>query len=262
MTDEGRLIDEVAARATVARFDEVVEGWWCKAAPDLPFRRCNAVLPAVGAAPVGDGSRFDDTIETVEGWYDGFRQRVIVQVSSADPSWRPLDEALARRGYEHEAPVDLLVAPVRPDESAVAGAGVEVAATVGIDTEWAARYGAVHGGDRSAQRRTEAYGRMLAELGERAIGAAATVDGRVAGVGLGVVEGEWLGIFGMGTAPWARRTGVARAVVANLTSCAASLGATRSYLQVETDNDAARRLYAGLGFTRHHGYHYRVSAPA
>jgi ribosomal protein S18 acetylase RimI-like enzyme len=31
------------------------------------------------------------------------------------------------------------------------------------------------------------------------------------------------------------------------------------YLQVETDNDAARGLYERAGFTRHHGYWYRTA---
>ena len=262
MTDEGRLIDELAARATVARFDELVEGWWCKAAPDLPFRRCNAVLPPIGAAPAGDGSRFDDAIETVEGWYDGFRQRVIVQVSTADPRWRALDDVLARRGYEREAPVHLMVGPIPVMAPPASDIDPTVEITIGVDPTWAARYGTAHGGDRAAQRRTEAYGRMLTELGDRAIGAAAVVDDRVAGVGLGVLDDEWLGIFGMGTAPWARRRGVARAVVAGLSGAASNRGAGRAYLQVETDNEPARALYEGLGFTRHHGYHYRVSGPA
>ena len=38
---------------------------------------------------------------------------------------------------------------------------------------------------------------------------------------------------------------------------AASLGAEELYLQVETDNAAAIALYARLGFTTHHDYHYR-----
>jgi ribosomal protein S18 acetylase RimI-like enzyme len=39
-------------------------------------------------------------------------------------------------------------------------------------------------------------------------------------------------------------------------------GASRSYVQVETTNDAALRLYAGLGFWLHHVYRYRIDPRA
>jgi hypothetical protein len=39
-------------------------------------------------------------------------------------------------------------------------------------------------------------------------------------------------------------------------------GASRSYLQVETPNDAAIRLYAGLGYWHHHMYRYRLEPRA
>ena len=48
VADGGRALDEVAANATVAPVTRLVDGWLAKAAPDLPFRRANAVLPALG----------------------------------------------------------------------------------------------------------------------------------------------------------------------------------------------------------------------
>jgi len=85
----------------------------------------------------------------------------------------------------------------------------------------------------------------------------------VVGVGFGVVERGWLGVFGMATAEAERRRGVAVAVLGALTRVAAGWGwgAERVYLQVEEGNAAARALYARAGFTPSHRYHYRVSAP-
>ena len=84
--------------------------------------------------------------------------------------------------------------------------------------------------------------------------------GRVAGTGLCAVEGAWAGVFCLATAAEARRRGIGRAVLAGLAAWAAGRGASRLYLQVEAGNAAARALFAGAGFTRSHGYHYR-SAP-
>jgi ribosomal protein S18 acetylase RimI-like enzyme len=255
------LLDELAARATVAAEEQRVDGWWLKVA-DLPFRRCNAVLPPVGAGldPAGAGRALD----VVERWYAERGRRVVVQVSSVDPGADGLDALLARRGYEVEAPVHVHTCSFDPGPEAGAARppdpGLRVAVREGIDEVWARHYGAAHGGDGAARDRTEAYGRMLQVLAGAALGAAASVDGRPAGVGFGVLDQGWLGIFGMGTAPALRGRGVATAVVRALVAGAARRGATRAYLQVETDNPAAISLYEGLGFRRDHGYHYRVSA--
>jgi GNAT superfamily N-acetyltransferase len=44
-----------------------------------------------------------------------------------------------------------------------------------------------------------------------------------------------------------------------LAARAAARGATGLYLQVTDDNHGARALYRRLGFTDHHGYHYRIA---
>lgn len=264
-----RLLDELATRATVSPIDRTVDGWYAKAAPDLPFRRCNAVLPARSACDRGSAS-VASTARALERWYGALGQRVIVQVSSADPGGDELDRFLAARGYEIEAPVQVMVR----DLSRGAGRGGErarssngapslaVQVTDGIDGAWARRYAEAHGGDEVARQRTYAYGRMLETTGDRVLAASATVDRQPAGVGLGVLDEGWLGIFGMGTGAGHRRSGVAAAVATALLDRARVRGATGAYLQVETANAPALRLYAALGFTPSHRYHYRVSAPA
>ena len=210
------------------------------------------------------------TVDAIERWYASLGQRVIVTVSAADPGADDLDRYLVERGYSYEAPVHVMVRDVGQrdrGEGTTAGAdldddgGLTLAVVVGLDEEWAQRYAVAHGGDRSARQRTESYGRMLTVLGSEALGASAVLDGEVAGVGFGVVDRGHVGIFGMGTAARFRRRGVASAVVEALLATAAERGATRAYLQVETDNAAAIDLYQRLGFTRSHDYHYRVSAP-
>ncbi|HMS88049.1 MAG TPA: GNAT family N-acetyltransferase [Acidimicrobiales bacterium] len=260
-TSRGRLLGELAARATVAAEQESIDGWWLKVA-DLPFRRCNAVLPSVGAGL--DAAMAERALDAVERWYAARGRRVVVQVSSVDPGAEALDALLAERGYEIEAPVHLHTCSIeRSHEAGPARAvapGVRVEVREGIDEEWARHYGAAHGVDGAARGRTGAYGRMLRVLAGDALGVAASVAGAPAGVGFGVLDQGWLGIFGMGLAPTFRGRGVATAVVRALLERAAERGATGAYLQVETDNPVAISLYEGLGFRRDHGYHYRVSA--
>ena len=249
-----RTLDEVAANATPAPITRLVDGWLAKSAPGLPFRRANAVLPAAGAG--ADPDRAGAVLDELAGWYGGQGLRLIVQVPSTDPA---LDALLAARGLAVEAPVDVLVAPLDavPDERR---RGVAAVATVGIDQEWARRYGELHGDDAASRSRVEAYGRMLAGLGPSVVTALGHVGNDLVGVGFGVLERGWVGVFGMGTASTARRRGVARAVLGAVCRGATHAGAAHAYLQVEVDNTPAQALYRGLGFTQSHGYHYRVSS--
>jgi [ribosomal protein S18]-alanine N-acetyltransferase len=50
--------------------------------------------------------------------------------------------------------------------------------------------------------------------------------------------------------PGSRRQGVGRALVRKAAAHAQDLGAAALFLEVTTDNEAARKLYSGLGFKR------------
>ncbi len=298
--DGSRLLDELAANATPAPVTRLVDGWLCKLAPELPFRRANAVLPAAGAG--ADDARVADTLGAIEALYRSAGQRVLIQVSSArGDDGVALNRLLDARGYEIEAPVDVLVADVEVvadagsragdrlrvtmEEEVVAGTDLlPITVTQGVDDKWCAAHGLLHGDDERRRERTEGYGRMLAGLGPAVLAASAGpvpiaeasggfggalasgTDGAQVlpeaasvGVGFAVLERGWAGVFGMGTAPAWRRRGGGGALLGALAAEARKCGATRLYLQVETDNAAAQALYRGLGFTRSHGYHYRVS---
>jgi ribosomal protein S18 acetylase RimI-like enzyme len=72
---------------------------------------------------------------------------------------------------------------------------------------------------------------------------------------------HWASLTAIEVDPAYRRRGLAAAVTTALIAHAAQRGAGRVFLQVEDGNEAALALYHRLGFTEHHGYHYRV-APA
>ncbi|MET7865877.1 GNAT family N-acetyltransferase [Micromonospora taraxaci] len=87
------------------------------------------------------------------------------------------------------------------------------------------------------------------------------VDGALVAVGRGTVtgEGRWLGLSLIEVVPAARRQGLARRVIHELTAWGVSAGATHAFLQVEQHNTAAVTLYRRLGFTTHHTYLTRVA---
>jgi ribosomal protein S18 acetylase RimI-like enzyme len=81
--------------------------------------------------------------------------------------------------------------------------------------------------------------------------------GRVVATGLTIVEDDCAGLFDIITAEGERRQGHARTIVAALLETARALGARNAYLQVESRNEAARRLYRQFGFEERYQYWYR-----
>lgn len=255
-----RELDEVAAAAISTTAPVVIEGWWCRADPTMPFRRANAALPPLGAGR-GDPT---EAVALVIDWYRTSGLVPWVQVSTADPEVGVLDARLAASGFVVEAPVTVLVASAvevaarcgSNGDPGAAGVEAELRSTVG--GSWAARLADLHGTDVRARDRTVAYGRLIEPFAERGLVAAATVDGALAAVGFAVVDGRWCGVFGMATAPEARRRGAGRRVLGALAEGAVAAGATDLYLQLEDDNVPAEALYGGLGFVPSHRYHYRT----
>ena len=76
---------------------------------------------------------------------------------------------------------------------------------------------------------------------------------------LAVHDGEFAGLFEVATRPDHRGRGIGRTITRAAIKWARARGAERIWLQVETDNDAAARLYGGLGLREAYRYYYRAS---
>ncbi|MFC3802940.1 GNAT family N-acetyltransferase [Cohnella sp. GCM10012308] len=80
-------------------------------------------------------------------------------------------------------------------------------------------------------------------------------------IGIGVVDGGYLGLFDIATALAYRNRGIGERLVRQILRWGQSHGAHASYLQVAEDNAPAQRLYAKLGYKRLYDYWYRVRWP-
>jgi GNAT superfamily N-acetyltransferase len=232
------LVEELAARGWPAAETLRADGWLLRHTPSLTRRRSNSALP------VGDRH---GNLALVEDFYARRAGRALVQVAPAEAG-TSLDSELARRGWSSEGPTDVLVADTRA-VLACTQAG-EVALAARPSAEWVTTWAA-------CEERADAHAREVLERIEPPT-AYALARGDL-GVGLAVCERGWAGLFCVASAASARRRGIARNVVHVLTRWAAENGAQRVYLQVEVANGPAHALYAGMGFQRSHGYHYRVA---
>jgi len=93
--------------------------------------------------------------------------------------------------------------------------------------------------------------------GEKKI-ARVMIDGQIAGVGLGVVEEDMLGLFSIRTIPEYQRRGVGWSVTCALAIWGEENGASTTFLQVEAENKPALALYKAMGFKTKYTYWYRI----
>ncbi|MGW2863050.1 GNAT family N-acetyltransferase [Streptomyces sp. NPDC001205] len=233
----------VLARAWQPVESERLGGWTLRAANGFT-RRANSVLP------LGDpGLPLPDALGRVRAWYAARGLPAYIQTATgAAGTQERLCADLDRAGWEREVSAEVRVAGLAPiadldaDES-------RVRLDRAVDTAWLSRY----------QRSVTPGEHVLRVLGSGPSVWFASVpgDGPVpAAIGRCVVDGRWAGFMAVEVDPARRRQGLATAVMTALARRALDEGASAAWLQVEADNEGARALYEGQGFTTHHSYHH------
>ncbi|MFB8178027.1 GNAT family N-acetyltransferase [Streptomyces sp. NPDC055966] len=235
----------VGARGWQPVESERLGQWELRAASGFT-RRANSVLP------LGDpGLPLDAALDAVRRWYGERGLPAYVQTATgAEGTQELLCAELERRGWVREVSAEVWTGALAPVADRAEGAGVALAREA--DEAWLARY----------QRKGVSVV-ALRVLGTGPSVWFATVPGDTgdavappAAIGRCVVDGRWAGFAAVEVDPARRRQGLATEVMAALARRALDEGASAAWLQVETDNEDARALYAALGFTPHHTYHH------
>jgi len=243
---------EPAAAAGWRAVEEDRLGDWLLRAADGFTGRANSALAA------GDPGRpTAAAVDAVRGWYAvrGLPPMIAVPYPTGRPADSGLDRMLAGLGWEIRAgPATVMTAEpgavVRA--AGTAGLGVGVAVDLAPDQAWLDRYH-YRGQDLPPIAR-----RLLTSAPWQAF-ASVRADGETIAIGRVAGGRAFAGLTAIEVDPARRRERIATAVTAALARCAAERGARCLYLQVADDNHAARALYQALGFTDHHGYHYRIA---
>jgi ribosomal protein S18 acetylase RimI-like enzyme len=113
-------------------------------------------------------------------------------------------------------------------------------------------------GSPLAQRQAHAERLANAPVPFSALAIRRTADGALLACGQMAREGDLVGLYDVFVAAAERGRGLAQLLCTKLLCDARAAGASSAYLQVEADNDAARAVYARLGFADGYGYHYRT----
>jgi ribosomal protein S18 acetylase RimI-like enzyme len=164
-----------------------------------------------------------------------------------------LDAFLAVRGYDILHPT--LVLQRNLGEEAIAVGGTAKLRHENLD-DWLALFCQLQ---KASPDKHGTHRAILANIpGDKCLASLVETAGRSVACGLGVLEGDAVGLFDLITDPAERRKGHGTLLVANILRWAQERGARYAYLQVMEANKPAQKLYAKFGFQETYRYWYRV----
>jgi ribosomal protein S18 acetylase RimI-like enzyme len=239
-----RRIEELSLNSSAPPGQLLYDGWILRLLRGKAkrARSVNAVYPST--VPL------DEKIAYCERLYRAAALPAIFRITPfSEP--RELDRELERRGY------------ARFDATAVEAAAIdrsrlgEPEAQAMDLSSWVEAVGALR---QSPIAHRSAHLARLQGMPLEMRAVAIKSQGRVLATGLSILEDDCVGLFDIIVADDARRQGHAKRIVSSLLRGAWELGARHAYLQVQQDNVAARRLYAGFGFEEKYLYWYRGRA--
>jgi GNAT superfamily N-acetyltransferase len=245
--DQIMEIEEIACRAWPAKYTQALGGWLLRSTEGVTHR-ANSVLP-LRPPPKGD---IEKALQIVQEFYSEHQLPVQFQMTTASQPTN-LDEVL--QSYGLEILMHVIVQTANLNEALVDEPEVGIVIMSEPWDEWYRAYCqfAEFDSTRFAVRRG-----IISRISNEKACAAAIKDDKIIGVGLGVLDGIWLGLFSLVTQKKYRRQHVATSITQSLISWAQSQGAKKVYLQVSESNKSARELYYNLGFKDAYIYWYRL----
>jgi len=241
MRPDARRIEELSLNSSAPPGQLIYDGWILRLARGKAkrARSVNAVYASTIPLP--------EKIGYCERLYGEARVPALFRIT---PFSNPpeLDRELEWRGYERFDNTSVEAATIKSAQFAG-----DMAEAMELDS-WVAAVGELRG---SPPEHRSAHFARIDGMPLRKLPVAVREEGRIIATGLAIVEDDCVGLFDIITHADSQRRGHAKAVVATLLRRAWELGARYAYLQVQEENEAARRLYSQFGFSQQYLYWYR-----
>lgn len=236
-----RALEERAFNAWPARQTVLFNGWLFRIA-------CGFTKRANSVNALEPGACFEGVRAAAEALYTRHGLPAVFRLSPLAP--RQADAELADAGYAAFDPTHVARSSLAAAEQ---HASVHIASTP--TPAWLEGFAAANGVGALQRETHDAIVRSIAWPSAFAI---LQAHAEPIGFGLAVLERGALGLYDIVIEPSKRRRGHGATLTRALLHWGREQGATAAYLQVREQNEAARRLYARLGFEDVYRYHYRV----
>lgn len=231
-------LEDITNHALPARHTLDYDGWLLRAS-DSRMRRANSVQ-AYGPSTLP----LAEKIDYCEAFYRARDRRIVFKLLSALEQ-SALSDALIARGYVEDCLMGVQVCDLDAGMSLRLPEGLTLDVRTGADDDWQAEIKRLHPpAEHSLLATPGMYAAIRGQIGCFWLRRA----GETVGMGLGVLERGWLGLFTLIVAPDLRGRGIGTALVHGMLEWGARHGAQRAYLQVLCDNAPALRLYSRFGF--------------
>ncbi len=241
-----REMEYLTAQFWPARETERYRGWILNWNDGVTWR-ANSVLPLESIEDV----RLEEAIEHVIIFYNQRGTPPAFKVTEASEP-KDIDKGLTDRGFEKGRSTHVQVMSI--DELSDLYPKVPVDVIKVTDDSINTLMYESGMGEVAIEARRGIINRIEGDKGIARV----MIDGKTAGVGLGVVREKWLGLFSIRTIPEYQHRGVGWSVTCALGMWGEDLGADRAFIQVEANNTEALGLYESIGFETMYDYWYRI----
>ena len=163
-----------------------------------------------------------------------------------------LDEILTKKGYKKEAETSVQTCDLTQAQFETKP---DIILNNELKEDWIRFFVELYEFDRE---KAEIYHKILENIVPEAVYASYRISNQIVGFGLGVKQGDHIGLYDIVVDKEHRGVGLGYYIVTALMQWGKSKGAKTSYLQVMLDNSVALHLYKKLGFDEQYQYWYRV----
>ena len=246
MQDTIQMLEELALNAFPSLQTELYDGWVLRFSNGYTYRGNSVNLLYAGQLPL------DDKICYCETRFAADRLPTVFRLNDATPAG--VEDTLAAHGYAAGKRADIMTAPIDALQLMQPTALVEIQPQ--FEDEWMSNFLRLNGLDDPKKARTAEA--MFRAIHGDIFAASITLDGVMAGCGLGVLERGWVGLYDIRVDPAYRKRGLGESICSAILQAAGRSGAQHSYLQVASDNAPAIHLYTKMGYRQLYSFWYRV----